>query len=75
MPKCSKCGEKMAPKISLDGDVATILKKLSQETDSLRWTCDACGIERVAPLKANDIADVKAYIRRQKKQWWQFWIR
>jgi hypothetical protein len=65
----------MAPKIDLNGDMAKILERLSHETDSLNWKCADCNIERTAPLKAADIADVKAYIRRQKKQWWQFWIR
>jgi hypothetical protein len=65
----------MTPKISLEGDMPTILKNLSHETDSLQWGCDPCGTQRAAPLKPEDIPDVKAYIRRQKKQWWQFWIR
>jgi DNA-directed RNA polymerase subunit RPC12/RpoP len=75
MPKCSKCGQKMAPKIKLDGAVADILKSLSQDTETMQWSCEACGIQRAAPLKPGDVEDVKAYIRRKKKKWWQFWVR
>lgn len=75
MQSCKHCNKEMVPKISLEGDVPTILKRLSSQTDSMRWSCPGCGAERAAPLKAADIDQVKSYIRRQKKQWWQFWIR
>ena len=75
MPNCSKCREKMVPKIDLTGSVADILTKLSHQTSDMRWSCQRCGIDRAAPLRADDVADVKAYVRRKKKKWWQFWIR
>jgi hypothetical protein len=65
----------MEPEIDLSGDMAGILKKLSYETRDLHWKCESCGMERGAPMRASDIDDVKAYIRRKKKAWWQFWIR
>jgi hypothetical protein len=64
----------MVPKVSLDGTVAEVLRRVSVEADQLRWSCPKCGIERGVPLKAADIEAVKDYVRKQKKQWWQFWI-
>ena len=75
MQSCNRCNKKMDPQISLEGDIPTILKRLSSNTDSVRWKCPGCGAERAAAMRSGDIEDVKAYIRRQKKQWWQFWIR
>ena len=76
MPNCSKCGQSMNPKdLDLTGDVPIILKKLSFHTGDLHWKCESCGLERSAPMRSTDVADVKAYVRRMKKKWWQFWIR
>ena len=75
MQSCNRCKKKMIPKISVEGSMEDILKRVSAETDVMRWSCPGCGAERAAALRADDVADVKAYIRRQKKQWWQFWIR
>ena len=75
MPNCSKCGKKMDPEIDLTGDMPAILKRLSNNTEEVRWKCERCGIARAGPLRSADVPDVKAYVRRQKKQWWQFWIR
>ncbi len=75
MPNCSKCGKKMEAEVDLTGDMAAILKRLSSNTEEVRWKCEGCGISRGGPLRSTDIADIKASIRRQKKQWWQFWIR
>ena len=75
MQSCKHCNKEMVPKISLEGDMATILKRLSADAHSMRWSCPACHAEREAPLKAADIEQVKSYVRRQKKAWWQFWIR
>ena len=75
MQSCSKCGKKMVPVVNLNGSVSEILKELAKETQTMRWSCPDCNIERGAPLKASEIEEVKSYIRRQKKQWWQFWIR
>jgi RNase P subunit RPR2 len=75
MQRCNKCREPMVPKIDLTGEIGDILRRVSVQTDMLVWNCPGCGIERGAPLKKGDVADVTAYIRRQKKQWWQFWIR
>jgi hypothetical protein len=65
----------MEPDIDLTGDTPAILKRLSYETRDLHWKCESCGLERGAPLRGTDVADVKAYIQRKKKKWWQFWIR
>jgi DNA-directed RNA polymerase subunit RPC12/RpoP len=76
MPKCSKCGKNMDPKLDLTGDVAEILRVVAREADTMRWRCPGCGLERGQPLKsADDVKHVESYVRRMKKQWWQFWIR
>lgn len=75
MQTCSKCRGAMAPKINMDGDVSTVLKRLAAETDNIVWFCPKCGVERGGKLRGADVDQATAYIRRQKKQWWQFWIR
>jgi DNA-directed RNA polymerase subunit M/transcription elongation factor TFIIS len=75
MQTCSKCKANMAPKVKLDGELAQILARLAAEAEEICWTCPKCGLERVARMKKSDVAEVTAYIRRQKKKWWQFWIR
>jgi hypothetical protein len=74
MQSCKKCRKQMEPQINLDGKVADILRKFATETE-MRWSCPGCGAVRGSPLKPSDIADVAAYVRRQKKKWWQFWVR
>jgi hypothetical protein len=75
MPNCGKCGKKMDPEIDMTGDVAAVLKRLSSNVEDVRWKCEKCGTSRSGPLRSNDVDDVRSYVRRQKKQWWQFWIR
>ncbi|MBY0525083.1 MAG: hypothetical protein K2R98_16885 [Gemmataceae bacterium] len=75
MQTCSKCRGKMDPKIDLEGDMASILRRYANEVENMRWTCPKCGIERGAKLRGSEIEELKSYIRRKKKQWWQFWIR
>jgi len=74
MQTCKKCRKKMVPKIELNGEVAEILRKFATQVDDMRWTCPSCGAERASPLKASEVEEVKTYVRRQKKKWWQFWI-
>lgn len=75
MQRCNKCRKPMEPKIDLTGETTEILRRLSTQTDQMVWNCPGCGIERGAPLKKGDVAEVAAFIRRQKKRWWEFWIR
>jgi hypothetical protein len=75
MPNCRKCGKKLVPDIDLKGETAEILARLAREADVMRWKCSGCGAAAVEGLRADEVAEVRSYIRRQKKQWWQFWIR
>ncbi len=75
MQTCKKCRQPMVPTVDLNGDVASILRKFASEAELMRWNCPGCGAERGEPLRKGDIEQIKAYVRRQKRKWWQFWIR
>jgi hypothetical protein len=75
MQTCNKCGGEMEPKVNLNLDAQQIFHQLATESNQMIWSCPRCGIERAAKLKASEVDEIKAFVRRKKKQWWQFWIR
>jgi len=74
MQTCKKCKQEMVPKVNMAGDVADILRRVAADAEFMRWSCPNCKAEREAPMKPDDVKQVRNYVRKQKKKWWQFWI-
>jgi hypothetical protein len=65
----------MDPDIDVDGEMAAIMAELARKADAMTWKCPRCGITSMQPMRSKEVDEVKAFVRRKKKKWWQFWIR